>query len=169
MKKINKRNKGITLVALVITIVILLVLAGIAIGQLTGNGLFDKAKLAKEKSEQAQANEDKTLGDYENSINKYIDGNRNGNIGNSEVGTAIIPSGTSWRKVYVEFNNEFSTPPIVLTQPMQQNVDINDNNNPYGGYNHWEVDNVTNQGFYIRYYNNTASSEVHFYWLAISN
>ena len=42
MEKIRK-NKGITLIALVITIVILLILAGIAIAALTGdNGLFSR-------------------------------------------------------------------------------------------------------------------------------
>ena len=49
------KNRGITLVALVITIVILLILAGITIWQLTGNGLFGKAQLAKEKQEDEQA------------------------------------------------------------------------------------------------------------------
>ena len=67
MKQKNK-NKGITLIALVITIIILLILAGVAIGQLTGNGLFDKAKLAKEKYESYQNQENDTLMLYENII-----------------------------------------------------------------------------------------------------
>ncbi len=41
-EKLNK-NKGITLVALVITIIILLILAGIAINSLTNSGLLTKA------------------------------------------------------------------------------------------------------------------------------
>ena len=41
-------NRGITLVALIVTIIILLILAGISIASLTGNRLFEKAKLAKE-------------------------------------------------------------------------------------------------------------------------
>ena len=46
--KVNfKREKGITLVALVVTIVILLILAGISISTLTQTGLFGKVKLAK--------------------------------------------------------------------------------------------------------------------------
>ena len=57
-KKTYKQKKGITLVALVITIVILLILAGISIAQLTGNGLFKNAKLAKEKYKNAQEKED---------------------------------------------------------------------------------------------------------------
>lgn len=44
----DRKNKGITLVALVITIVILLVLAGISISVLTNTGIFEKAKDAKQ-------------------------------------------------------------------------------------------------------------------------
>ncbi len=50
----KKQNKGITLVALVITIIILLILAGISISSLTGSGLFQKAGDAKIKSERAE-------------------------------------------------------------------------------------------------------------------
>ena len=53
--KINKyrnKNNGITLIALVVTIVILLILAGISIGALTGdNGIIDQAHTAKEDTE----------------------------------------------------------------------------------------------------------------------
>mgnify|MGYP004566666735 CR=1 FL=1 len=56
-----KSTKAITLIALVITIVVLLILAGITIGALTGNGLFDKAKTAREKSEKSQATETMNL------------------------------------------------------------------------------------------------------------
>ncbi len=77
--KLEKGNKGITLISLVITIIILLILAGISIAQLTGNGLFKNAKLAKEKSENAQQKENTTLGEYENLINQEIDGTRDNN------------------------------------------------------------------------------------------
>ena len=36
MKKINMKEKGITLIALVITIIVLLILAGVTIATLTG-------------------------------------------------------------------------------------------------------------------------------------
>lgn len=49
-----KNTKGITIVALVITIVILLILAGISIQSITNTGLFEKAKEAKQKSENAE-------------------------------------------------------------------------------------------------------------------
>ena len=59
-----KKQKAITLVSLVITIVILLILAGISISALTNQGLFGKAKEAKQKSENAQREENDILADY---------------------------------------------------------------------------------------------------------
>lgn len=72
----KERNNGITLILLVITIVILLVLVGIAILQLLENGLLEKTKIAKEKSVNAQIEENETLDTYENLINKYISNSR---------------------------------------------------------------------------------------------
>ena len=57
MKK-QRENKGITLIALVITIIILLILAGISISSLTNNGLFGKAQDADKQTEIAQIKED---------------------------------------------------------------------------------------------------------------
>ena len=72
----TKEQKAITLVVLVVTIIILLILAGVTILTLTGNGLFEKAKLAKEKQENAQNKEESTLADYENNIDDYVCGSR---------------------------------------------------------------------------------------------
>lgn len=53
---IKKRTtSGITLIALVITIIVLLLLAGISINVLTGeNGVITKAKIAKEETEKSR-------------------------------------------------------------------------------------------------------------------
>ena len=64
MKKKLKNEYGITLVALVITIVILLILAGISIQSLTNTGLFDKANEAKKQSEMANVREQVQLEIY---------------------------------------------------------------------------------------------------------
>ena len=72
MKKILKNTKGITLVALVITIIILLILAEISISALTNTGIFQKAKDAKQKSENAALDQNTKLDEYENEIDKYI-------------------------------------------------------------------------------------------------
>ena len=52
-----KETKGITLIALVITIIILLILAGITISALTNTGIFARANDAKEKTAMAQEDE----------------------------------------------------------------------------------------------------------------
>ena len=53
-----KESKGITLIALVITIIVLLILAGVTIATLTGdNGILTKAGYAKTQTEQAKEDE----------------------------------------------------------------------------------------------------------------
>ena len=47
----KKENEGITLIALVVTIIVLLILAGISIAMLTGeNGILKRAREAKEET-----------------------------------------------------------------------------------------------------------------------
>ena len=74
LKNINKSNNGITLVALVVTIIILLILATISIQSLTNTGLFEKAKEARDKTTNAVENQAKTLNEYEDELNKYVSG-----------------------------------------------------------------------------------------------
>ena len=88
----KKQNKGITLIALVITIIILLILAGISIASLTGSGLFEKAGEAINKSVEAQDEENTTLKEYEDTINEYL-GNNPG--GGSNLGEEIKNVDTS--------------------------------------------------------------------------
>lgn len=71
VKVVKNQQKAITLVALVITIVILLILAGISISTLTNTGIFEKAKEAKGKSENAEKEQGQILDDYEKELNKY--------------------------------------------------------------------------------------------------
>ncbi len=75
MKKTNGQ-KGITLVALVITIIILLILATISIQSLTNTGLFKNAQKAKDETQNAAENQAKILNEYEDELNKYISGNK---------------------------------------------------------------------------------------------
>ena len=58
MERVQKREKGITLVALVVTIVVLLILAGVSINLVVGeNGLINKAKEAADATRQAAIND----------------------------------------------------------------------------------------------------------------
>ena len=57
MKK-NRRDKGITLVALVVTIVVLLMLAAVSINMILGsNGIINKSKEAREKYAESSQND----------------------------------------------------------------------------------------------------------------
>ena len=70
-----KENKGITLIALVITIIVLLILAGVTIAMLTGeNGILSQASKAKEETEKAQANEALILDEYNKFLNNAVGG-----------------------------------------------------------------------------------------------
>ncbi len=76
-RKQKLNDKGITLIALVITIIVLLILAGVAIATLTGdNGILTKAVTAKEKTEKAAEDEATKL--------KILE-----NIGNYNTGTTV--------------------------------------------------------------------------------
>ena len=65
-----KKNKGITLVALIVTIVILLILAGISISTLTNTGIFEKVQEAKRKTEEENKEEQRKIAQMEALINK---------------------------------------------------------------------------------------------------
>ena len=68
-KELQAKERGITLIALVITIIILLILAGITIGLVTGdNGLLTQATKAQEKTTQAQEEENIKLAIMASSI-----------------------------------------------------------------------------------------------------
>ena len=71
MKKF-KEEKGITLVALIITIVVLLILAVVAIGSLQESKIIGHAQNAAGGYNQAKANEIGYLIGYEETINKYV-------------------------------------------------------------------------------------------------
>ena len=77
---LKNKNKGITLIALVITIIILLILAGISISALSNQGLFGKAQEAKNKTAKAQENEMATLDEYAGVLNEYTAGKVTDNI-----------------------------------------------------------------------------------------
>ena len=69
----NKQEKGITLIALVVTIVVLLILAGVSISLvLNNNGIISKAKEAKNRYAEAQTNEEKQLNELANLISTKL-------------------------------------------------------------------------------------------------
>ena len=67
----TKENKGITLVSLVITIILLLILAGITISSITSTGVFEKTKEAREETIASQDIEKIQIAIINNQINDY--------------------------------------------------------------------------------------------------
>ena len=91
MKLENKRSylgeKGITLIALVVTIVVLLILAGVSVNAIFNeNGLIKKAQEAQSKMDEAQ----KSDLDAINSLNEWVDSKVN------ETPTTPVISPETW-------------------------------------------------------------------------
>ena len=74
--KIMQRNtKGITLIALVVTVIVLIILAGVSISLVLGeNGIVNKAKKAKENTELAKTEEETMLNDLAKQIEEGTSG-----------------------------------------------------------------------------------------------
>ena len=89
--KINKKSArrnysnqtGITLIALVVTIVVLLILAGVSLNAIfSENGIIKRAKDAQNKMDQATQNDLDSI----NELNNWIDGKINGSSGENTTG-----------------------------------------------------------------------------------
>ncbi len=88
MKQKLKNEKGITLVALVITIIVLLILAGVTLSMVMGDsGIFGKANNAKEQTQLSNAEEIIKLAVLENKV-KSVSGDADA-LTNEELKTEI--------------------------------------------------------------------------------
>ena len=76
IKKIKRQVKGITLIALVVTIIVLLILAGVALSLTIGqNGIFQRAEIAANTWRNAETNEQLALQEGADLIEGYLNGN----------------------------------------------------------------------------------------------
>ncbi len=89
MRNLKKnRQKGITLIALVVTIVVLIILATVSILAVFGdNGIIARAQKAKNTHEEGKADETNTLDDYASYIGNYLDGKGGSSGGGSDTPT----------------------------------------------------------------------------------
>ena len=86
MEKFMKKTKGITLIALVVTIVVLLILAGVSINMVLGeNGIVTKAKDARDKTEQAKQNDLASMDQFVKDMDDIL--NDNGTSGGDDTPT----------------------------------------------------------------------------------
>ena len=126
--KINKlkNQKGSTLLVLVVTIIILLILAGITIGILTGdNGIIQNAGKAKEETE--IANEKEIL---EKATVQAMGNNKYGNIEESELQEQLDEETGEGKTEATDIGDEFE----VLFTESNRYYTIDKNGNTEGAY-----------------------------------
>ena len=105
-----KSKKGITLVALVVTTVVLLILAGASINLVLGdNGIIDKAKEAQRKSAEATQNDLIGMNELAQQLGEKINGSAgsgsgNGGAGGSGAGTKVPAEATAETAPYFPDN-----------------------------------------------------------------
>ena len=79
-RKNYSNQTGITLIALVVTIVVLLILAGVSLNAIfSENGIIKRAKDAQNKMDQAAENDQKGINELSNWLDSKINGNSGGN------------------------------------------------------------------------------------------
>ena len=159
------RNKGITLIALVVTIIILLILAGLTITMLTGeNGILTQTRLAQKKTKissekeaiemaicEVQMSNQKeatiNLDEIKKSIQKYLDTD-NITITNNEKGIANVLVEDSKRVYYIDSNYsvteygefDYLIKNIYDLEEFRKNVN---NGNDYIGKSLYMTDDIT--------------------------
>ena len=91
---INKKEKGITLIALVVTIMVLIILATVSINAVLGqNGIIGKAKQAKEMYSNSIAKDNEEMDTLLNEMAQYNEGS------SSDDGKVTLPDGWNGDKV----------------------------------------------------------------------
>lgn len=95
-----EKNRGITLIALVVTIIVLLILAGVSISMLTGqNGILNRASEAKEKTKLSQKQEKSDMAGLEDLINESVDGTSVEQVSDKNPG--VLEQDVSDSNVYI--------------------------------------------------------------------
>ena len=100
-----KNKKGITLVALVVTIVVLLILAGVSINLVLGNnGIIAKAKEAETKSAEASQNDLIGMNELTQQLEGVLNENGGGNTGESGTDIKVPAEATAETAPYFPDN-----------------------------------------------------------------
>ncbi|MGN1270205.1 MAG: hypothetical protein ACI4UU_05005 [Clostridia bacterium] len=104
MTKVKQNNKGITLIALVVTIVVLLILAGITITALFGeNGLIERAKIADQKTKEGAQNDIEAIENLDEQVDVMINGP-------TTIETLMTKAATKNKTVYDKYGNKITVP-----------------------------------------------------------
>ena len=108
MKTKTRMEKGITLIALIITIVVLLILAAVAISSIQNDGILHYAQNAADNWNKAAQNEANMLGDYLNYLNNIGSGSGGGNVDVTD--DATMSAKTTNTKIEDIYGNKITIP-----------------------------------------------------------
>ena len=110
MGRIKQEERGITLIALIVTIITMLILAGISIKlAIDNNGVIENAKEAKNQYEQSQTEEDSKLSDLSSIMKNKLDANRGNSSNSGEEESSVTVSGfEAPDSMLSEYNYSFS-------------------------------------------------------------
>ena len=102
MRNFVKNQTGITLIALVVTIIVLIILAGVSIAMIVGeNGIITQAQRAAQETEQAKRDEEAGLSSLETAIQEAL-----GNVYNEEAGVNVPKLTEGMIPVYYDENTK---------------------------------------------------------------
>ena len=143
--KNQKRNTGITLIALVVTIIVLIILAGVSINMLVGkNGIITQAERAKDSNSKANIKEKITMAMQGLIVEKYTENNK------------IIEAGELEQQLYSEGLID-----VTVSGNINLIVTVQDNNSYIVKQNGEVMENnialVLQQGDYVDYNSESLS------------
>ena len=152
LQKKKLKEKGITLIALVVTIIILLILAGVTLNMaMNGDGLFSRARNAAEKYKKAQEDEAKLISEIGKEMNseyvgEYVTGynpttKKDYGIGTNTSGTGTLQNfsteeGMKWRI----WDYDGTTLRLISEKPTEAKLQLTNVN----GYNNgvWAINEI---------------------------
>ena len=92
MQKLVKEQKGVTLIALVVTIVILIILAAVSMTMVLGNnGIFEQAKKGANSMASAEANTQEGFNSMSAEIDKILKNNANSDDNSNNQTEEVVP------------------------------------------------------------------------------
>ena len=109
----NRQNSGITLIALVVTIIVLLILAGVSIATLTGeNGILTQASKEKEQTKKARDEEQRQLAQVEAKLSTELTWYTDTSTGAS----VQVPIPAGFARVNVEGENNIQDGLVIVDE-----------------------------------------------------
>ena len=163
MKYSKEKNNGITLIALVVTIIVLLILAGVSISMLTGNnGIITQAQKAKRETEESQEKENLEIAvasskikntdtleikreNLENAIKEQFGNNKDFSIEDNGDGSFLVSMNDTNRIYYVDETGKIiSNNKMLKISTIDEFKKFRDNVNEGNNYQGWYIYLVNN-------------------------